>query len=176
MSIRVMTWVWEHAEVAGTDLLLLLAIADAADDQGRNAWPSVADLARKTRLDERTVQRRLKRLHSQGDITIEPGGGRRRNRYAILRFPGPTSRFHRASAPPAAREAAAPRSPQPGQRHTRQPLDVDWPEWCGSCDGPAPHERYVEDVGGVLIPCVRCRPAGPAGSRRPLPKSWEDAR
>ncbi|ONI89956.1 hypothetical protein ALI22I_13600 [Saccharothrix sp. ALI-22-I] len=83
MSIRVMTWVWEHAEVAGTDLLLLLAIADAADDQGRNAWPSVADLSRKTRLDERTVQRRLKRLHSQGHITIEPGGGRRRNRYTI---------------------------------------------------------------------------------------------
>ena len=27
-------------------------------------------------------------------------------------------------------------------------MDVDWPEWCGSCDGPAPHERYVEDVSG----------------------------
>lgn len=162
MSIRVMTWVWEHAEVAGTDLLLLLAIADAADDQGRNAWPSVADLARKTRLDERTVQRRLKRLHSRGDIAIEYGGGRRRNRYAVLRFPEPvpqqTPQSRSTPAPSAVRKATAARSSQPGPRHARQPAGVDWPEWCGSCDGPAPHERYVEDHSGVLVPCPRCRP------------------
>ncbi|WP_461119562.1 helix-turn-helix domain-containing protein [Saccharothrix stipae] len=156
-----MTWVWEHAEVAGTDLLLLLAIADAADDQGRNAWPSVADLARKTRLDERTVQRRLKRLHGRGDIAIEPGGGRRRNRYAILRFPNTgqqRSAPRSTPPPPATRRTTTPRPLQTGRRHSRQPSEVDWPQWCGRCDGPAPHERYVDDGAGVLMPCPRCRP------------------
>jgi hypothetical protein len=37
MSIRVMTAVWDHADVSGGDLLVLLAMADfAADDGGRS--------------------------------------------------------------------------------------------------------------------------------------------
>ncbi|GAA2696829.1 hypothetical protein GCM10010428_78290 [Actinosynnema pretiosum subsp. pretiosum] len=60
--------------------------------------------------------------------------------------------------PPAARRATPTRSPQPGPWHARQPAGADWPEWCGSCDGPAPHERYVEDDSGALVPCPRCRP------------------
>ncbi|ONI92646.1 hypothetical protein ALI22I_02560 [Saccharothrix sp. ALI-22-I] len=165
MSIRVMTWVWEHAEAAGTDLLLLLAIADSADDQGRNAWPSVADLSRKTRLDERTVQRRLKRLHGQGHVTIEPGGGRRRNRYTIPMASAPASpqapppRDHptapsdRRTTPPAPRRG-------PARRSGRRPDHVDWPAWCGRCDGPTPQERYVDDGSGTLVPCPRCHLKG----------------
>jgi len=57
MSIRVMTWVWDNSTVGGNERLCLLAIADNAADDGRNAWPSLATLARKTRLDERTVRR-----------------------------------------------------------------------------------------------------------------------
>ncbi|GAA1315673.1 helix-turn-helix domain-containing protein [Saccharothrix xinjiangensis] len=165
MSIRVMTWVWEHAEAAGTDLLLLLAIADSADDQGRNAWPSIADLSRKTRLDERTVQRRLKRLHDQGRIAIEIGGGRRRNRYAILMNPRPAPPG--IERQPQNRPAAAVdrRTTAPSQRgrvreHDRRPDRVDWPQWCGRCDGPAPHERYVDNGSGVLVPCPRCHLKG----------------
>lgn len=160
-----MTWVWEHAEAAGTDLLLLLAIADSADDQGRNAWPSIADLSRKTRLDERTVQRRLKRLHDQGRIAIELGGGRRRNRYAILMNPPPTPP---GTAPPPQNRPATPgdhRSTAPSRRgrdreHDRRLDRADWPQWCGRCDGPAPHERYIDDGSGVLLPCPRCRLQG----------------
>lgn len=85
MSIRVMTWVWEHSEASGTELLLLLAIADAADDAGRNAWPSVNTLARKTRLAPRTVQRLLAKLAEAGHLVITPSkGGRSSNSYNLV--------------------------------------------------------------------------------------------
>lgn len=161
MSIRIMTWVWEHAEAAGADLLLMLAIADSADDQGRNAWPSVTDLSRKTRLDERTVQRRLKRLRDQGRIAIEVGGGRRRNRYAIPMPPSLTTSLPDRHTAPVDRQTAG-RSSRRGtaRKPDHRPDRVDWPQWCGRCDGPAPQERYVVDGAGVLVPCPRCHLKG----------------
>lgn len=83
MSIKVMTWVWDHSPAAGTDLLMLLAIADQANDAGRDAWPSIKTLAQRTRLDQRTVRRVLKRLADAGHVVIQPGGGRRSNNYEI---------------------------------------------------------------------------------------------
>ncbi|WP_141983511.1 helix-turn-helix domain-containing protein [Saccharothrix saharensis] len=165
MSIRIMTWVWEHAEAAGTDLLLMLAIADSADDQGRNAWPSITDLSRKTRLDERTVQRRLKRLHDQGRIAIEIGGGRRRNRYSILMTPPPTPPRlappqDQSAAPVDRRTTAVPSRRGRARESDRRSDRVDWPQWCGRCDGPAPQERYVDDGTGLLVPCPRCHLKG----------------
>ena len=61
MSIRVMSHVWEHSQHKGGDLLLLLAIADHADDHGQ-AFPSIKLLAQKTRMTERNVQLVIKRL------------------------------------------------------------------------------------------------------------------
>ncbi|MBW4722279.1 helix-turn-helix domain-containing protein [Saccharothrix obliqua] len=153
-----MTWAWEKAPVAGTELLLVLAIADSADDDGRNAWPSIADLAQKTRLNERTVQRLLKRLARDGHITIEPVGGRRRNRYAIAMSTTPTAPPPLPTSPPHPHGRRKPRRIERG--------GVDWPAWCGRCDGEAPHERYVDDGTGTLIPCSRCHLKGrgqPAG-------------
>ncbi|MQA63912.1 MAG: hypothetical protein GEU86_21155 [Actinophytocola sp.] len=83
MSIKVMTWVWDHSPAVGTELLMLLAIADHAGDDGRDAWPSVKRLAQRTRLDERTVRRVLKRLTSHGHLIVDAGGGRRSNHYEI---------------------------------------------------------------------------------------------
>lgn len=85
MSIKVMTWVWDHAQVKGGELLLLLAIADHADDEGRNAWPSLNRLVERTRVDRRTVQRLLRSLERNRLIMIEPSAGpHRTNRYTVL--------------------------------------------------------------------------------------------
>lgn len=91
MSVRVMSWVWDNSPVGGTDRLVLLAIADNADDTGGNAWPAIATLARKTVVDERTVQRSIRRLTEGGHLRVErTTGGRRSNRYTIIMDP-PTS-------------------------------------------------------------------------------------
>lgn len=71
-----MTWLWEHSTASGTELLVLLAIADAADDQGGNAWPSTATIARKCRISDRTVQRIVARLVDAGQLEVKPNAGR----------------------------------------------------------------------------------------------------
>ncbi|MCI2421531.1 helix-turn-helix domain-containing protein [Saccharopolyspora sp. K220] len=84
MSLKVMNWVWEYSPAKGTELLMLLAIADNASDDGTNAYPSVNTLARKTRLDQRTVQRIVRKLAAQGHLVVEERGGREANRYAVV--------------------------------------------------------------------------------------------
>ena len=49
MSWRVSRHVWEHAKVTGLARFVLVAIADRANTRGR-AWPSLADLVRRTGL------------------------------------------------------------------------------------------------------------------------------
>lgn len=70
-----MNAVWQHARQRGNALLVLLAIADNANDAGM-AYPSVATLARKARVSERTVQYVLERLVADGALRVERGGGR----------------------------------------------------------------------------------------------------
>ncbi len=61
MSIKTMTRVWETANARGNRLLMLLALADHADDDGI-CWPGIERLAVKTRLTARQVQRILRSL------------------------------------------------------------------------------------------------------------------
>jgi len=83
VSLKAMNWVWDHSPAVGTELLVLLAIADNADDAGANAYPSTDTLARKTRLDTRTVQRVIRRLEERGHVVVDRGGGRAANRYSM---------------------------------------------------------------------------------------------
>ena len=66
MSIHVMTRVWSSGRYEGNQLLLLLALADFADDGGGNVFPSVGKMAEKTRAARRTVQRNLRELVKDG--------------------------------------------------------------------------------------------------------------
>ncbi len=74
MSIRVMSHVWKHSQAKGGDLLVLLAIADFADDSG-TAYPSIATLGLKARLDGRNVQRSIRRLITTGELTLSERQG-----------------------------------------------------------------------------------------------------
>jgi hypothetical protein len=53
------------------DKLILLAIANRANDEGRDARPDLAEFARWAGCSERTVQRRILRLAAQGRFTRE---------------------------------------------------------------------------------------------------------
>ena len=48
-----------------------MALADACDDEGYR-WPSVPTLARKTSVDDRSVQRILNQIKAERLIRIEP--------------------------------------------------------------------------------------------------------
>ncbi len=70
-----MTWVFDEAPTTKpADQLVLLAIADRCDDDGHEAYPSIATLVKKTRLSRRTVIRSIDRLRREG--LLEAGGKR----------------------------------------------------------------------------------------------------
>jgi hypothetical protein len=75
VSIKVSTYVWEYSEHKGTALLLMLAIADHAHDDGGGAYPSIATLARKARTSPRNVKLLLPKLEASGELEVSRGKG-----------------------------------------------------------------------------------------------------
>jgi hypothetical protein len=71
MSIDVMNEVWKDAPVEQGALLVLLALADSADDVMRTCYPGVQSLAKKSRLSVRQVQYCLKDLRDRGIISVQ---------------------------------------------------------------------------------------------------------
>lgn len=75
MSVKVTSWVWHHSPVTNRcDLLVLLALADHARDDGSGAYPAVATLAEKARLSRRGTYESLARLKAAGAIRPEGRG------------------------------------------------------------------------------------------------------
>lgn len=75
---------WENSKAKGSALLLLLAIADHAHDDGRGAYPGVDSLAHKCRQSVRNVDYLLRCLEKRGEITtVKNGGPRGTNEYII---------------------------------------------------------------------------------------------
>ena len=92
MTIAAIQAVFDHFRGKPTDTLVLLALADRADRDTWECYPSVADTAARTNLCERAVQASLKRLQEEGAIEcIRYGGvagsrgGMPTNRYRIVR-------------------------------------------------------------------------------------------
>lgn len=77
MSIYPMARVWDHSQQRGTHLLLLLSMADSADELGV-LWAGNGFLGRRARItDDRQVRRMLRHLESTGEIVVVRS--RRRN-------------------------------------------------------------------------------------------------
>lgn len=87
VSFKVTNWVWSRSESRNGARLVMLALADRADDNGC-AWPSIDDLAERTKLSPRAVQKAIAALVDSGELAVENGGGRHRsNRYRIIPKP-----------------------------------------------------------------------------------------
>lgn len=79
-----MAEVWDNGPAAHGDLLVLLALADFADDGG-HCWPSIARVAEKARMSERNCRRILRRLEDAGHLVTEAQRGRGNTcRYTIV--------------------------------------------------------------------------------------------
>jgi len=79
-----MARVWAQSQRKDGELLVMLALADFANDAGE-CWPSIPVLAQKARLTERQTRRVLKKLEAAGEIRKRPsnGGRNRPNHYFI---------------------------------------------------------------------------------------------
>ncbi|HEX6968927.1 MAG TPA: helix-turn-helix domain-containing protein [Micromonosporaceae bacterium] len=119
MSVRVMTWVWSHSRSNPTHRLVLLAIADCANDAGEQAYPSAATLAKKTGLSERGVRAALAGLATLGELQIDyKAGPRGCNRYRIvMKDPAPDAGSDTLHEVHSARGAGSTRHEVQGTRH-----------------------------------------------------------
>jgi hypothetical protein len=80
-----MSWVFQHSESTGNDRLVLLALADRANEVGDDCWPAIPTIAKKARCSDRTVQRALQNLVNLGELAVDKGAGYGgSNRYRIL--------------------------------------------------------------------------------------------
>lgn len=87
MSAEATNWVWKHSEAAGSDRLVLLALADFCNEKAE-CYASYGTLVKKTRLGQKTVYRCLKSLQSMGEVKqIEQGefgdGGQMANEWKL---------------------------------------------------------------------------------------------
>ena len=81
MSVRILTKVWE-SDLSKTDMLVMLALADCADDDGV-LFPKTTYLAWKTGLTRQTVAATLTKFRDAGYISGTPSQGEESTRYQI---------------------------------------------------------------------------------------------
>lgn len=74
--------VFDRYPTGGGEMLLALALADHAHDDGTHIFPSIALLSQKTRQSERSVQYQLRRMEQTGWLVLvnDGMGGRNRTR------------------------------------------------------------------------------------------------
>lgn len=75
MSIRIMTNVWERSDINPTQKLVLLALADWANDEGL-CWPSIDRLCQKSGLKRRSVQMAIHAMEELGILRREEVAGK----------------------------------------------------------------------------------------------------
>lgn len=76
MSVAATNYVWTQSPAEGADRLVLLALADFADENGR-CFGSWGKLCEKTRLARATVARSLSRLQQSGQLVMVEKGHRK---------------------------------------------------------------------------------------------------
>ncbi len=69
MSLRATLWAYDDAPVENaTEVLVLIALADEAADDGVNAFPSIRKIAARARVKKRAAQYALRKLETAGVI------------------------------------------------------------------------------------------------------------
>lgn len=130
MSISLMTDVW-RMDLPTTDKMVLLALADAANDAGVT-WLAVAskrddkqDLLKKTSLSERAVQMAIQRLCDAGHLHRDERPGR-----GVIYNVTPPQYMHPRTTCAPAPDAATParRAPKPSSNRQSKTMmfPIDW--------------------------------------------------
>ena len=75
MSLGYLTWAMNRTDILAATRLVLIALADLADDDGR-AWPSEQALALKVGIRPSALPYHLKGLYEDGTVTRRVVDGR----------------------------------------------------------------------------------------------------
>lgn len=118
-----MSLVWANGPLPPHQRLMMLALADNANDRGLS-WPSVSTLAQKCSVKERAAQYTLQSLQSDGWLSIEERPGRS-NYYRV----NVDRLTHAMECTPATdctgaaeeREVVQPTAPEPSMNHQEVP-------------------------------------------------------
>lgn len=78
--------VFDRYPNGGGEMLLALSLADFAEDDGTRVFPSIKQLADKTRQSERTVQYQLRKMEDSGWLILvnSGNGGRNQRREYVI--------------------------------------------------------------------------------------------
>jgi hypothetical protein len=122
VSVKVMSAVWDREDLDASERLVMLSLADHADDEGV-CYPSIARLCKRTSMSDRGVQKVLVRLQERGFLRVEIGAGRSgSNRYFVNATPEPSSppnyvhpRTVDTTPPNPVRKTPEPGSPKPSR-------------------------------------------------------------
>lgn len=68
MSVHVLSWVLRHSPATLGRRLVLIVLADKANDDGTGAWPSINTIAHEARLSRRATIYALQRLEEDEQI------------------------------------------------------------------------------------------------------------
>lgn len=136
-----MSAVFESKTLGPTERLVMLALADHADDEGK-CYPSILRIQERTGLSERAVQTNVRKLVDLGYLLVQVGGGKgNANLYFVT--PNPAADAPRTKRTPA---AYAPQTPH----QVRPNPAADAPEPSGTIIEPsigaAPNKRRKPEV------------------------------
>lgn len=150
MSLRVMSRVWDTVCESHTQKLVLLALADNANDEGK-CWPSTETLARKCQVSDRTIQVQIAVLAKNGLLNVRYGGGRGQTNLYLL-FPENPERISVNDINP---EAETPKSTTETPKSTTETpkLVQETPNQLH----PEPYRTVIEPSGTNTPPRVRSR-------------------
>lgn len=83
MSWQATHWVIENSTHKGSALLTLLCIANCANEDGSDCWPSKERLSRDTRLSQRQLSKIINMLEASGELGVKRSVGRVPNHYFL---------------------------------------------------------------------------------------------
>ena len=155
MSTIVSAAVWKHSAAKGTALLLLVSLADQANDDGW-CWPSIENIGARCRISRRTVQRFLMELEKAGELFREERRGHSTHYRVLLGVPIADTRANLTPVP--SDDTRDNLTPVSELRHPPVPI--------GDTGGvPTVTPRNVIEPSGTVS-----KPAKPRA--RQLPKDW----
>lgn len=152
-----MSAIFDSKTLGPTERLIMLALADHADDAGR-CYPSMRRLQERTGLSERAVQTNVRALTDKGYLRVIVGGGKgNANVYFVSANPASETPYHMHPA------ADAPQTPQQVRSN--------------------PAAGAPEPSGTTIEPSVEAAPRRRRKPEVPIPEGWvpneknvEDAR